>query len=88
MIFFLALVQNFDLLSIVKHNIADMSKEKRTEDVKTATVDVRGVEPDVKTDAAIDIWIAQQKAYGRKLKKGEAVVELTKKGLRSEGVIL
>jgi hypothetical protein len=65
-----------------------MSRKTGISEMETATVDVRGVEPDVKTDSAIDIWIAKQKAYGRKFKKGEAVVELTKKGLQSEGIIL
>lgn len=70
------------------HKIADMSKRTRNEGVKTTTVDVRGVEPDVKTDSAINIWIEKQKAYGRKLKKGEAVVELAKIGLQTEGEII
>lgn len=65
-----------------------MSKKQRIEDENTATVDVRGVEPDAKTDCAIEIWMAKQKAIGNKLKKGQAVVELTKKGLRVEGIIL
>lgn len=65
-----------------------MSRKQRIEAIETETVDVRGVEPDVKTDSAIDIWIAKQKAYGRRFKKGEAVVELTKKGLQAEGIII
>jgi len=65
-----------------------MSKKSQQEKHTASTVDVRGVEPDVKTDSAIDIWIAKQKAYGRKFKKGEAVVELAKKGLQSEGIII
>jgi hypothetical protein len=68
------------------HKIADMSRKQESEQLSTATVDVRGVEPDVKTDSAIDIWIAMQKAEGRKYKKGEAVVELTKIGLKTEGI--
>lgn len=65
-----------------------MGKKQRIAEVETTTVDVRGVEPDVKTDSAINIWIEKQKAYGRKLKKGEAVVELTKIGLQAEGEII
>lgn len=65
-----------------------MGKKQRIAENETVTVDVRGVEPDVKTDSAINIWIEKQKAYGRKLKKGEAVVELTKIGLQAEGEII
>jgi hypothetical protein len=65
-----------------------MSRKQRIVEIETATVDVRGVEPDAKTDCAIEIWMAKQKAVGNKMKKGEAVVELTKKGLQAEGIIL
>lgn len=65
-----------------------MSKKREQDDLKTATVDVRGVEPDVKTDSAINIWIEKQRENGRKFKKGQAVVELAKIGLQIEGEIL
>jgi hypothetical protein len=65
-----------------------MSRKTRKEAIETATVDVRGVEPDAKTDCAIEIWMAKQKAVGNRLKKGEAVVELVKIGLQTEGEIL
>lgn len=60
-----------------------MSKTKQE---VTATVDIRGVEADQKTDSLIDIYIAKEKAKGNKMRKGKAVVELAKKGLRLEGI--
>lgn len=49
-------------------------------------VDVRGVEPDQLTDSLIEVWMALEKGKGNKMKKGEAVVELAKKGLIAEGI--
>lgn len=65
-----------------------MGRKGTNKDVDVETVDVRGVKPDVKTDSAFEIWMAKQKGYGRKLKKGQAVVELAKIGLKTEGIIL
>lgn len=68
------------------HKIADMSKKETTGITATETVDVRGVLPDEKTDSLIEVWMARQKGNGKKFKKGQAVLELAKKGLKAEGI--
>lgn len=64
-----------------------MSRKQETKELETATVEVRNVGLDQETDAAVDTWRAGQKAKGQKFKRGQAVVELTKRGLKAEGII-
>jgi hypothetical protein len=73
-------------LSIIKHKIADMSKKQSLRDTATESVEVRNVEFDAETDGNIDVWRARKKREGKRFKRGEAVVELTKKGLKAEGI--
>jgi hypothetical protein len=68
------------------HKIADMSKKEQLRSSATETVDVRGVLPDEQTDSLIEVWMARQKGKGNKMKKGQAVLELAKRGLKSEGI--
>jgi hypothetical protein len=64
-----------------------MARKQETAIEETEKVEVRNVGFDKETDGALDIWRAQQKAKGSRYKRGEAVVELTKRGLKSEGII-
>lgn len=80
-------VKNFNHLSTHKHNIADMSKKQALRDTATEKVEVRNVAFDEKVDSNIDVWRALQKAKGKRFRRGDAVVELTKKGLQAEGII-
>jgi len=50
-------------------------------------VDLRNVFVDEKTDTGIDEYVLIQKKNKRKVKKGEAAVELIKKGLEAEGIV-
>jgi hypothetical protein len=77
----------YTYFSIVKHNIADMGRKKEMEELETATVEVRNVGFDQEIDAAVDTWRAKQKSKGQKFKRGQAVVELTIRGLKAEGII-
>jgi hypothetical protein len=79
-------LKDFFDISIVKHKIADMSKKQQNEGQAVAEVEVRNVAFDQETDSSIDVWRAKQKALGRRVKRGQAVVELTKKGLIAEGI--
>jgi hypothetical protein len=63
-----------------------MEKEKQLRDTATSEIEVRNVWFDQETDGSIEVWKGQQKAKGIILKKGEAVAELTKKGLAAEGI--
>lgn len=73
-------------LSTHKHNIADMSKKQALRDTATEKVEVRNVAFAKEDDSNIDVWRALQKAKGTKFKRGDAVVELTKRGLKAEGL--
>lgn len=63
-----------------------MSKVKQDEGMTTATIEVRNVDLDAQTEGLTEIWMAKQKAKGNRLKKGEAAVELIKRGLQAEGI--
>jgi hypothetical protein len=73
-------------LSTHKDNIADMSKKQSSRAPVAGKVEIRDVRFDEKTDGAIDTWRAAQKGKGLKYKRHEAVEELTKKGLKAEGL--
>jgi hypothetical protein len=60
-------------------------KQQETENT-TEVVEVRNAEFEQETNGLIDVWRGKQKARGRKFKRGEAVVELTKIGLKAEGI--
>jgi hypothetical protein len=80
------LVQNFDLFSTHKDNIADMSKKKSSRAPVAGKVEIRDVRFDDKTDGDIEAWRLAQKRKGVKYKRHQAVEELTKKGLKAEGI--
>lgn len=61
-----------------------MSKSKHEE--KTATIEIRGVRVDQESDGLIEVFMGHQKIRGKDLRKGEAAVELIKKGLQAEGI--
>lgn len=86
MIFFLDLVQNFDLFSIVKHNIADMGKKGQKTQKQVGKVDLRNVMLSDRADIGLDEYIIRQKRNHRRLLRGEAGAELIEKALRSEGI--
>jgi hypothetical protein len=87
-IFYISIVsvKCFDHLSTHKHNIADMSKKQALRDTATSKVEVRNVRFNTSDDSRIDTWRAKQKAKGLKLKRHQAVEELTLKGLNAEGI--
>lgn len=64
-----------------------MSKKQALRDTATGKVEVRKVFFDEKDDSNIDVWRARQKGRGKKFRRGDAVVELTKKGLQAEGIV-
>lgn len=63
-----------------------MSKKQELRDTATEKVEVRNVAFAKEDDSNIDVWRALQKAKGKKFKRGDAVVELTKRGLKAEGL--
>ncbi|HYG03234.1 MAG TPA: hypothetical protein VD927_12370 [Chryseosolibacter sp.] len=63
-----------------------MSKKGTGEAETPELVEVRNVEFDEQTDGLIDEWRGKQKRFGRKYKRGQAVVELAKIGLKAEGI--
>lgn len=74
-------------LSIIMHNIADMDKKQQNRISAGRKVDLRGVMLDEDLDAGLDEYVLRQKRNKRKVKRGEAAVELIGKGLKSEGIV-
>jgi hypothetical protein len=63
-----------------------MSDKGKKSNEGAGKVDLRNVFLDNKTDTGIDEYVLIQKKNKRKVKKGEAAVELIKKGLKAEGI--
>jgi hypothetical protein len=64
-----------------------MGKQKQLRGAAPSTIEVRNVRFDDESDGKIDTWRAEQKRKGRRLKRHEAVEELTKRGLKAEGIV-
>lgn len=63
------------------------SRNGKTTVEAAGKVDLRNVFLDAETDNGVDEYVLLQKKRGRKVKKGQAGVELIRTGLKTEGII-
>jgi hypothetical protein len=63
-----------------------MSEKSHSKKQAERKVDLRNVFLDEDTDTGIQEYVLRQKKNKRHVKKGEAAVELIKKGLNAEGI--
>lgn len=63
-----------------------MSGKQETNEDTAGKVDLRNVFVSEETDTRIEEYVLKQKKAKRRVKKGEAAVELIERGLKAEGI--